>query len=481
MFDELIKKEILEETDRFFAKSYLSTIEHGEKEELFMALLFRSARQGHLCLTDEMLNEFPQLKASAIQGSQKLNSSLVVHEKNGWYLPRNFQCEKRVIENIQRLLIGMNKVQIDCQKGESFGLTEEQEMALKHIAQSPFSIICGGPGTGKTYLARVLIACSQAKEIVVGAPTGKAAANLREKLEHFKVLTLHKLLKAKKPFPQSPYLTADLIIIDEGSMIDARLFAHLLSAIKTHAKLVVFGDPHQLPPVSSGNLFSDLANQHGFFLHRCHRTDLKVILDFADFVRKGESQCAISLLHENHEALSLHLLPDPKNLVKMAASLFDQEGPLNEDKMFLKLQNKRILTPMRKGSYGTLSLSSSLNAFLRYPKLIPIIITANEERLDLYNGDIGLLHEEMAFFPHKDPLPVMLLPPYELAYFLSVHKSQGSEYDEVHLILPEVSTVFGREMLYTAITRAKNRVFLYGNEEILKMLIDKKEKRVSGL
>jgi len=229
-------------------------------------------------------------------------------------------------------------------------------------------------------------------------------------------------------------------------MIDAGMMARLFAAVKTGARLVLLGDAEQLPPVEAGGLFVDLTRHENVcHLTRCLRTELQEIVSMAEAVKRGE-------------IIPTKPLPSLKELVKM-------EGT--------------ILTPLRRGPYGADALNRRCAAARTGP--VPILITVNDRKLGLFNGDVGTLEGECARFSEGREISKSLLPAYEYAYVLSVHKSQGSEYDAVSILLPPGSERFGREMLYTAITRGRKKVDVYGDPSVVEAIVAKKTPRLSGL
>ncbi len=423
--------------DFYFAKKMAPHA--SEPVSQFLADLLKAAREGHLCLPLDKNLDLPK----------HLFTEALVEENGRVYLRRNWECEKKFIKYFERL--NNQPPAIDIPDFEiSEPLEPEQKQAIFNAVKFSLSLICGGPGTGKTYTAATLIKkFLPYLDVVVAAPTGKAAANLRGALEGVcEVMTLHALLRKKR-------VRADLVVVDEASMIDAELMAALFSAIKEGARLVLIGDKNQLPPVESGNFFADLAEGNACMIElgRCLRAELKEIVDMAQAVKSG---------------LSIPSLPIPR-IEELIEGVFERQAC--------------VLTPLRHGPFGVNRLNERLHKEdrIRGGKRFPIMITVNDSSCDLYNGDVGVLvpEEECAYFRERK-VPIYRLPHYEFAYVLSVHKSQGSEYDEVIVLLPEGSEVFGREMLYTAITRAKKRVVIYAAEGIVSQIVAKKERRLSG-
>ncbi len=421
--------------DHYFGRRF------SKSHELFLAYLLASAREGHLCVLIENQELFPscgELDSELIKQAQTLPElHVVVEQESRWYLRRSWEAEQLFLENFERL----SSATVEPKAFSTEGLNAEQEAAIGYAMEHPVTLVSGGPGTGKTYTAAKLIGQFPKERVAVAAPTGKAAANLRASLPDISVQTLHALLK------RDQQIDADLVVIDEGSMIDAELMARLFKAVKTGARLVLFGDKDQLPPVESGSLFADLSRNNRVELATCLRAELQEIIDVAQAVKQGKP-------------VHYEPLPSVKELIPM-------------------IQNSSacILTPLRKGPYGV----ENLNALIHQgEEPVPIMVKVNDPTQELYNGDTGLLYKEYAQFGERK-LPRYLLPTYEYAYVLSVHKSQGSEYDEVIVLLPQGSERFGREMLYTAVTRARKKLTLYVEEGELEKVLAKQVKRFSSL
>jgi len=405
----------------------------SEDKEILTKLM-ASAREGHLCLDigDAPFDICPGIR----------------REKNFLYLERNWVYETKAIEQLRRLSHPLAPSSY-C----SSELTDEQNEAVRCALSHSISIITGGPGTGKTFVARHLIeAMGEKARIVLAAPTGKAVSRLKELNPNAQAGTLHTLLNIRSGrdlLSEGSYLSADLIIVDESSMIDARLFGFFLSSVPAGCRIVFLGDADQLPPVESGSLFADLVGLLPTArLKKCMRSDRKEILDLAQAVLEGGP-------------------------IEPHASSCDVEKEAQD--------GWRILSCVRGGPWGVDTLNRQLaqNAGSE----IPILITKNDPDLGLYNGDTGVLDrlQGIARFSSDKMVAAALLPPHEPAYCLSVHKSQGSEFDRVLVLVPPGSEVFGREILYTAVTRAKKEVKLIGDPQIVQSAVGRSSRRISGL
>lgn len=468
-----IEKEDLSLVDALFAEQLLGR-KGDEKCALFLACLFASARQGHLCLWVEN----PELLEGAAKLPEDIKSSYLHSEGKRWYLKRNWDIESLFIEHWKRLQNASFATELPIEqlkaKIQKLHLEKQQQEAIIKAATTSVSLICGGPGTGKTYTAAMLLMLFMEifqGKIIAAAPTGKAAANLREKLsEACEVHTLQSALNRKA------FLTAELILIDEASMVDAKTMALLFSQVPTGSRLVMLGDPHQLPPVETGNLFADLMVHPKACvteLTKCLRTDLQEIVDMAARIKEGSS-------------LACRPLPDPKAFVRTLLEKAIAKDVLSIEEWLDQSSRFQTLSPLREGPWGVDVLNQQLfqaHCLRSKQPLIPILITENHTDRGLFNGDVGVLslHQEEAFFSGGRCFPSYLLPKYEWAYLLSVHKSQGSEYDEVILVIPEGADHFGKEVLYTAVTRAKKKITLFGHTETLERMLKKTSPRFSGL
>ena len=410
------------------------------------------------------------------------------------YLQRNWYYENLFLEHYQRVLSA--KPSLEMNTSNKNLLLPEQQEAIRKVCDNTVTIITGGPGTGKTYTAGYILEDVVGK-VAVAAPTGKAAANIQRSLlknnpqleGKITAKTLHSLLRINS-FDQMPStLDADFILIDECSMVDVKMMALLFASIKTGARVVLLGDENQLPPVEVGSVFADLTRWRGghclVALQKCMRTELQSIVEFSRRVKEGSSTAALHVIHSDKypEVSAVDIDDMIKNF------------------MFLE-ESYCILSPLRRGHLGVDYLNSKiLKSILRrdYNKhwlRIPIMITRNNYDLGLYNGEVGTLvcknsnfvvnkrfeAGDYAIFHGCDKrYSAMLLPDFDFAYCISVHKSQGSEFDRVGLVIPKGSEVFGRGIFYTAATRAKKKLDIYGSDEMIEKVVRQSDVRISGI
>jgi exodeoxyribonuclease V alpha subunit len=461
MFEQLLEQNILTELDLFFADLHAQT----DNERAFLAAVMALSRDGHLCLDLDNLALPEALLKPVLEGSKTAVSPYIRNLGNLFYLERNYDDETRILNQLKQLSFKVKP--LDYVPLE--GLTEEQLTALNLTLSNNLSVIEGGPGTGKTFLTSHLVkAMGSSAQVILAAPTGKAAARLKEFNPQATCGTLHSILgikSARQLARGNSYIRADLIIIDESSMIDAKLMAFFLGSLEVGQRVVFLGDGNQLPPVESGSLFGDLVDLlPTAHLRQCLRSDRMEVLQLAQDILTGKRIIP-------HEKLS------KEYILQKALENYSQGNQFC------------ILSPIREGPFGVNSLNQEIFE-LFYRKMdqllaVPILITRTDYEAGLYNGEVGILWRTRekplyAMFGTRK-IPASALPPYELGYVLSVHKSQGSEFDHVLALVPPGSETFGREVLYTAVTRARHSVTLCGDQETIEKTVSRSSHRRSGL
>jgi exodeoxyribonuclease V alpha subunit len=443
----------MDEIDYRFAKALLK--ERADPElTTFLATLCYEARRG------APMTIYPGIHEKAAFLLKE--DGPLVRYGDAYYLERNWRSETRLLSALEKFL--QESVEpLDFPYSES--LYPAQREALSLIAKEKLVVITGGPGSGKSRVARELfssfLALKPEAEIIAAAPTGKALS----RLQYPKVTTktLHALLGlTEKRRTSKKRIEADLLLIDECSMIDLSLFEELFLSLTDGMRLVLVGDPEQLPPVGTRGIFPELASIETIphvHLDQVKRTDKEGLIQLAKLVLEGKGEEALTKLEEGvFPEISLSPLPKTPPLVS-------QEGEV-------------ILTPFSVGLHGTQS-SNAFNKAAWQGERLPILITKNDYTTGLMNGDVGWIEKDKAYFPDNKVLQVALLPPYEYAFALTIHKSQGSEFRHVKLLLPEGSHEEGCEILYTAITRAQETLQIFCNKETFLQIIAKKTKKES--
>lgn len=536
-----LEDEVLERIDLCLAQHILKG--HSSEslpEAAAICHLSLALRSGHLCvrLDGNGIKPLPQMfwgrysqevEGLIEEGVKRMMAAAppgIATTPEALYFHRYWVEENACAELIRKHEDVKPSVKIDAcifekRLDEHSKLLPHQKEAVRKALDHTITLITGGPGTGKTYTAGCLIhtlysslSVEQRKNfrIALAAPTGKAASHLLQSISSGLALdaalmsssTLHMLLGISPYTSESKLkLSQDLILVDESSMIDIRLMVALLKALKPGARLILLGDHRQLPPVEPGAPFADMiryrsslqdSSLHPARLNVCLRADLREINDLAEAIDQGDERAVFNCLSAGHSSVKGGILPDATHFGDIVESLADMFPPLAilgdyPDPHALKAF--RVLSSIKKGLWGVDSLNQALHKALlaRVPRgqtpAIPILLTANDHQLKLYNGEVGFLLKDRAFFPIPDGLwrevPAKILPRYQYGYCLSVHKSQGSEFDKVVVMLPNGSETLGRAVLYTAVTRARRGVEIWHEEDALRDTLAAEQPRLSGL
>ncbi len=428
--------------------------------------------------------------------------------------------------------------------------------AARILSRSRLSIITGGPGTGKTTILSGLLKIyletfTDLPEVRLCAPTGRASKRMMESMdlllqdEKLKsafihpAQTIHKVLGlrpgAPAAFNERRNLHADILVVDEASMVDLNLMTMILKALKPTARLLLVGDRDQLPSVESGALLSDLLylsdsesqrlNGRVVSLTRVHRNSGAILeasymvinqdnRGFAAFLDDPQRKISIDDALKSHSGwVKSGSLPGYRALLDEVSGLLEKlniPAPASSfpvpskgwkemtgeiDRAFEVFRNLSVLSPTKKGLYGTRMINKGMSELLspKSPDSFhgrPVIVTRNDYERGLYNGDRGVVFrfDDGFFVCFEDSaenyrlIPLPLLTDLETAYAVTIHKSQGSEFRYVYVLVPEGSDrLLSREILYTGITRAREGVILYGEQSELELCLSRGVRRLSGI
>lgn len=497
--------------------------------------------QGHSCIKiddDARALLLASGLAATAADSQAKPLPLVI-EQDRLYLHRYWNYENRLAAQIKAMTqIGRPAGQLDAILARYFEASDEtdhQREAARMAARQSFCIITGGPGTGKTFTVVKILAllqelAEQPLHIALAAPTGKAAMRLQESIGSNKkklpcsetiknripetVTTLHRLLGAMPPSPYFRHhadkqLVHDLVVVDEASMVDLALMSKLIDALKPGARLILLGDKDQLASVESGAVLADLAMaeslQNNVYALKKSQRFGGTIKKLADAVNLQQDQIAWQILLDGSDSAAECLKEDLIDYI--AAQQMDYlqliKAGAEFDSVMRAFSRFQVLCSNRQGKNSVADINQRVEQKLVEQKRIdlsglwypgrPVMVTQNNPSTNLYNGDIGICMPDslsagklMVYFQRPDGsvkkyLPARV-PPCETVFAMTIHKSQGSEFGEVLIVLPEaVNPVLTKELLYTAITRAKEAVKIVAEESVFTETVRQKIERITGL
>jgi exodeoxyribonuclease V alpha subunit len=466
-------------------------------------VLYEAASEGHTTLPiPEFFRRSQEMLSVNVEKTYPTlieKGWLVEEERSGikWVATRpHWMTEKGVAHDLKRLIKApckLRSVQLDkavdwAETTLKLTFAEQQKEAIKAGLSEKLHIITGGPGTGKSTITKALVRVTEklSRKIVLAAPTGRAAKRLSE-ITKKEALTLHALLQYDfkaggfKRNRGNP-LDADLIILDEVSMVDLSLMYHFIKAVPDHARLLLIGDVHQLPSVGAGNVLADLIDSH-----RISTTTLNEIF------RQAAGSSIITNAHKIQRGEFPHFNADkksdcffvkkeqPEELLEEVLSLVSKRLP--KSYRLNPMKHIQVLAPMRRGVIGIQNFNQRLQQVLnpqtegisymgtRFSMGDKVMQLRNNYEKEVYNGDIGYIE---AIDDELDELLVSFggksvaylheeLDELTLAYACSVHKYQGSEAPCV--VIPFHTSHFmmlQRNVLYTAVTRGKRLVVIVG-------------------
>ena len=513
-------------------------------------VLLQATGEGHTCLPKEDLLH----RASALLGVEEeqmetqlmnlcMDRKLVMKEQNGkvmvWYgqyyymelnvakmlHDLNLECEMEESQIVKKL----SKVE----KQASITLDEMQRKAVVEAVKNGVLVITGGPGTGKTTTINAIIRYFETEdmEILLAAPTGRAAKRMTE-ATGWEAVTIHRLLelsgvpsddRSTASFERNEEnpLEADVIIIDEMSMVDIFLMNALLKAVSVGTRLILVGDINQLPSVGPGCVLKDIIRAGSCPVEQLTRIFRQAsqsdIIVNAHKINRGEH---VTLDNQSRDFFFLQR-QDPNVILRVVLALVQEKMPRYVDARPTDIQ---VLTPMRKGSLGVENLNEMLQRYLNPPspekneketargrfregdKVMQIKNNyqiewearnrygiAIDKGTGIFNGDMGIVQQidllaetmEVLFDDYRTvTYSFQMLEELELAYAVTIHKSQGSEYPAVVIpLLTGPRMLMNRNLLYTAVTRARSCVTLVGSPETFAQMIDNasEQTRYSGL
>ena len=523
------------------------------------------------------------LRHSSVVGDPGEFRPLVLDEKGRLYLYRYWEYETRLAAAILsragsdhfKVDAGRLREDLDSLFPEQGGPGPDwQRVAAVVSVLNRFSVISGGPGTGKTHtVVRIMaLLLGQASgsgssienfKIALAAPTGKAAARLQESVRGARgslkcgskvreaipdeTFTIHRLLGGR---PGSPYfrynyenpLPYDAVIVDEASMVDLALMVKLVQAVADSSRLVLLGDMNQLASVEAGAVLGDICNADaGFGFSEKFQAIIKELTgdslpkegsgsgllgDCITLLRESRrfgSESGISILaqavNRGDEDLAIEALRSERSVrwcefpligeLKEAVKAWVLKGYGNyiragvPEEVISAFERFRILCVHRHGPFGVMALNRMVEEILSDSNLIPrnqlwypfrpVMVTRNDYVLKLFNGDVGITlpdpdrdGELRVFFISPDGIRRSFspgrLPEHETVFAMTVHKSQGSEFDKILFVFPlKPSQIVTRELIYTGITRARNEVLLWAEEQAFRYAVKNRIQRNSGL
>jgi len=443
------------------------------------------------------------------------NKFPLVLDSGNLYLSRYYDFQKRLVHNLccrvgvppVQMNPGFDRIYLDpLFSGQTTKQAEKQKEAVEKALAHNFLVISGGPGTGKTYITtliktlldRYAESCETSKpRILAVAPTGKAASRLANGR------TIHSVLSPLRGqsgflYNQGNPLPVDVVIVDEASMIDIALMTRLLEAIPLEAKVIFLGDKDQLSPVQAGAVFADICRVKGLEAHLVFLT-----YNFRSRGKTGIENLARAINRNDVTSMETILsgsqYPDigyedtrkeegldqilEKYIIRGYTPLTEQADLLNS---LENLDSFRILCAHNMGETGTLQINHLCENILRshpnfdirtqfFKKIV--MISANDYSRGLFNGDTGIVYEEdkviKAGFQDAGgnvrQYRYLDLMAHETAFAVTIHKSQGSEFDSVLIIIPEkLSPIVTRQLLYTGVTRARKKAIIVGSLDVIK-------------
>ncbi len=544
----------------FVLTEHLSALAPGMPDALksLITLLSYRLRQGHSCLNLDCPDwnaaersllplewqDWPQrayfedlfAQAASIVGRAGEFKPLIF-DGNSLYFHRFFICEQHLAawikEHAQQPEKVVNETVLDGSMHAYFPGASASENAQAKAAslavRHPLTLICGGPGTGKTttVIKALRMIAEQPRvgtlRVALAAPTGKAAARLKESLGGVlpeavlhSVGTLHRLLRihpmtGKASFNTQAPLPLDVLVVDECSMIDLPLMKQLMEAVASETQLILLGDPDQLASVEVGSIFSDMISAvrknpfaPAVFLEKNYRfAEDSGIGTLCACIRKGDTERAEICLDQaftdfKRENNPQRIDPALEPLLSAWSAYFSAGSP---EAALAALSSFRILCALHEGPSGVNHLNDCVTQYClartgetvsgRFFHRMPVLVRKNDQATGLYNGDVGVVWKQAdgsmrAYFTDEKTavrsFSLPFLPDWDTAWAMTIHRSQGSEFERVLLVLPEHdSPVLSRELIYTGLSRAKFHVTVWAKRDIFMGALGRPVARASRL
>ncbi|MBR3921210.1 MAG: ATP-dependent RecD-like DNA helicase [Oscillospiraceae bacterium] len=498
-------------------------------------ILNENANSGHTCVPTDFLQktscQFLDISEEAFYKTleQEYNeANLIEYKKNNrcfTYLSDYYVAERYIVSRLSAMKAFFldsgtefdNAIDL-VEEENGIKYEELQRKAISLALSKGFLILTGGPGTGKTTTLNAIISLyeQQGLKAVIAAPTGRAAKRISD-LTGYTAKTIHRLLEVayddgsgimKFVHNEQNTLDCDVLIVDEMSMVDTLLFAELLRGIKLSCKLILVGDSDQLPSVGAVNLLKDLID-----------SKTMTVVQLTEIFRQAKESCIVTSAHRivngempelDNSSKDFFVLQrnDEQTTIETIVDLYKHRLP--KAYKYNPTTDIQIISPSRKGMAGTVEINKRIQLEINPPKLGkneirgPVYIFRENDKVmqtrnnydivwkkddevgtGVYNGDIGVITEirkregviVIDFEGKIVEYTTDMLEQLELAYAITVHKSQGSEFPAVIFSIVGVSNkLYYRNLLYTAVTRAKEILVIIGTPEMLEIMIENKRR-----
>lgn len=493
-------------------------------------ILVNNTYSGHTCLPCDRLKE-TALKLLEVEGelfdkcleSEQAEGNLVLYQKGSRgfvYLADYYAAEEYITGRLEVMNSCLKDTKHDYtklidieEKAKDITYAEQQRKAIALALSQGFMILTGGPGTGKTTALKAIISLYEQRglKVMLAAPTGKAAKRISD-LTGYDAKTIHRMLevafdnsgKPRFKHDENNPISCDVMIVDEMSMVDTLLFEALLRALKLSCRLIMVGDSDQLPSVGAGNVLKDMID--------CKRLP---VVQLTEIFRQAQQSCIVTNAHKIVNGEQPDLTRSDNDFFFMQRLDFESAADtvvnLTVNRLpaayrFSPKDDIQILCPSRKGALGVSEMNKTLQSAVNPPskdkpeikgllysfraedKVMQIKNNydiawskGGESGTGIFNGDIGIILRVIKaeskllidFDGRIAEYGYEMLDQLELAYAISVHKSQGSEFNAVIIpLLGGFSKLYYRNLLYTAVTRAKKLLIIVGSARVVAEMVN---------